>query len=177
MLRSLHLVQLTEVLQNLITVPTFPYHLTPFMSASPSLFDSSFDSGSYEAHQARLQSTIDNLGGRRIQVDGDGNCCFKAVAIAIKHMQESPDMSVKEHLRTLPVDLTVDSQGLAYQLRLIGVSEWLEHKDYYHSFLTSEEVESSAVMFLQPGYFHGELGNTIVLALANACLESINNCR
>jgi hypothetical protein len=145
LLHSLHLVKLTEVLQNLITVPTFPYHLTPFMSATPSLFTSSADSGSYEAHEARLQSTIDNLGGTRIPVEGDGNCCFSAVAIAIKDLRESSDTSVQEHLTTLPIDFTADLQGLAYQLRLIAVCEWLEHKDYYQSFLTSEQVESSAV--------------------------------
>ena len=169
LLHSLHLVQLTGVLQNLITVPTFPYHLTPFMSATPSLFTSSVDSGSYEAHEARLQHTIDNLDGIRVPVEGDGNCCFSAVAIAIKELQESSsDTSVKEHLATLPIDITADLQGLAYQLRLIAVSEWLEHKDYYQSFLTSERVETSAIMFLQQGHFHGELGNTMVLSLANA---------
>ena len=93
LLHSLHLVQLTGVLQNLITVPTFPYHLTPLMSATPSLFSSSVDSGSYEAHahEARLQHTIDNLDGIRVPVEGDGNC-FSAVAIAI---------SYKNHHQTL----------------------------------------------------------------------------
>ena len=83
LLHSLHLVQLTEVLQDLIAVPTFPYHLTPFMSATPSLFAFNIDSGSYEAHEARLQNTIDNLGGTRITDEGDGNC-ISAVAIAIR---------------------------------------------------------------------------------------------
>ena len=136
------------------------------MSATPSLFASGIDSGSYEAHETRLQNTVDNLGGTQIPVEGDGNY-FSAVAIAIKDLQESPDTSIKEHLMTLPIDFTADLQGLAYQLRLL-VCEWLEHRDYYQSFLTSEQVESSAVMFLQRGYFHGELGNTMVLALANA---------
>ena len=94
LLHSLHLVQLTEVLQDLITVHTFPYHSTPFMSATPSLFASIVDSRSYKAHEARLQNTVDDLGGTQAPVEGDGNC-FSAVAIAIKDLQESPDTSIK----------------------------------------------------------------------------------
>ena len=41
---------------------------------------------------------------------------------------------------TLPTDFTADLQGLADQLRLIAVCEWLEQRDYYQSFLTSEQV-------------------------------------
>ena len=132
------------------------------MSATPSLFASSVDSGSYKAHEARLQNTVDNLGGTQIPIEGDGNC-FSAVAIAIKALQESPDTSIKEHLMTLHIDFTADLQGLAYQLivQMAGTQR-------LQSFLTSEQVEYSAVMFLQRGYFHGELGNTMVLALPNA---------
>ena len=55
---------------------------------------------------------------------------------------------------------------VAQRLHTLMVAEWTTNPDRYHPFL-STTLETEAQLFTQSGYFMGEVGNTIPLALAN----------
>ena len=48
------------------------------------------------------------------------------------------------------------------------MNEWLNHPHEYQGFLTSSTVEEEAPKFMQSSFYHGELANTMVLAVSNA---------
>ena len=57
---------------------------------------------------------------------------------------------------------------LAMILREKAVNGWLNRSHEYQGFLTSSTVEEEAPKFMQSGFYHGELANTMVLAVSNA---------
>ena len=61
-----------------------------------------------------------------------------------------------------------DVNVLSKTLRELAVKEWRENEDEYQGFLVHSNVSEEAEHFLQCGYFEGELGDTMVLALSNA---------
>ena len=57
---------------------------------------------------------------------------------------------------------------LSNQLRCIAVGEWQQNVEYYSGFLIDCDVVEEAQKFLQPGMFNSDLGDTVLLSLANA---------
>ena len=54
------------------------------------------------------------------------------------------------------------------------MEEWVSNSSYYQSFLVDTvQVEQEAMKFLLPGYFHGDLADTMVLVIANAIHATI----
>lgn len=74
-------------------------------------------------------------------------------------------------------NINIDSalQELALKLRQLAVKEWLENPEDYQGFLTMDDETNSEVplviheapKFLQPGYVHDPLANTMVTAISN----------
>ena len=58
--------------------------------------------------------------------------------------------------------------AFAMILREKAVNEWLNNPHEYQGFLTSSTVEEEAPKFMQSNFYHGELANTMVLAVSNA---------
>ena len=99
------------------------------------------------------------------KVEGDGNCCFSAVAFSIT---VNWDAFTEEEREVLLSHGLSSSTNLTLHLRKL-VDEWLEYPLYYQSFLVdSVQVEQEARKFLLPGYFYGDLADTMVLSIANA---------
>ena len=101
-------------------------------------------------------------GMERLPVCGDGNCCFSAVAsgMIMTHLQT--------HFHEVGIQSMDNADILGHQLRPLAVREWKDNKDYYKGFLVDTDTEVEADSFLQSGYFNSQLGDTMVLALANA---------
>ena len=58
-----------------------------------------------------------------------------------------------------------NAETLGHQLGQITVREW---KDHYAGFLVDTDMKEAADNFLQCGYSDSQLGDTVVLASANA---------
>lgn len=104
---------------------------------------------------------------RRHNIEGDGNCCFSAVAFSLLRnskliLQSSPDFFEK-----LGLDISGNFQTVGKQLKHLTVTEWTQNAHDYEGFVPDVDIQQEAYKFLQSGYFFGELGNTIVLALSN----------
>ena len=74
----------------------------------------------------------------------------------------------KLFLHSLGLDLLADLKSIALQLQQIIVNEWIQYSSLYAGFLIDVCIETEAPKFLVPGYFHGDLADTMLTALLNA---------
>lgn len=56
---------------------------------------------------------------------------------------------------------------LAAKLRQLVVDEWRSHQEDYEGYVVGNNIAQQIDLFLRDGFFNSELGNTMVLALAN----------
>ena len=111
-------------------------------------------------------------------VAGDGNCCFMSVARGLKEVIERKHENdpLIVHLKSTGLKLYGSCNELSLQLRKLIVEEWLgTNQLHYKSFITnSSDTESDAKKFLDPTYFQGSLGDSMVLAMSNVlCIPII----
>ena len=120
-----------------------------------------------QIHTNRLSDTLEACNMQKHVVDGDGNCCFSAVAFSL--VTNFPLLSDHQQcfLRTSGLDLLADMNTLALQLRQLTVAEWIEHPFLYEGFLSDVCIQEEAPKFLVPGYFYGDLADTMLTALSN----------
>lgn len=105
----------------------------------------------------------------REHIPKDGDCCFRAVARNIIRITRTGEIhcQVVEHLTNLGL-FKQSEDSLVTKLRELTVSEWSgENKQHYENFLTTDNFENEVERFSHRGYFTGELGNLMVLAMAN----------
>ena len=100
-------------------------------------------------------------------IDGDGNCCFSAVAFSLVAtstliLENNPD-----YFDTMGLDLAENLQSFSLRLRQLTILEWTHNPQDYEGFVPDVHVPEEAAKFLQNGFFYGELADTIVLALSN----------
>ena len=107
----------------------------------------------------------------RAIVAGDGNCCFMLVARGLKEVTEGKHENdpLIVHLKSTGLKLDGLCNDLSLQLRKLTVEEWLGiNQLHYKSFITdSNDTESDAEKLLDPTYFQGSLGDSMVLATSN----------
>ena len=92
----------------------------------------------YARHTERLNAVFRGWGFETLRTEGDGNCFFSSVAIALSKIME--DLSSETMITLLEsngihVDMTIPV--IAKRLRELLVKEWLNHSDRYQPFLSS----------------------------------------
>ena len=147
------------------------------MSSVPSLFFRGSKSGnpaSRENHESRLSDILKAWNMCRYDVEGDGNCCFTAASLSLTLNWKAFSNDERSAFAALGLLPSMDVETLAAHLRKLVVDEWLTNASYYQSFMVdSVQVEQEAVKFLDPGYFYGDLADTMVLSIANSLNVSI----
>ena len=170
-----------EMIKNISRIPgsysTLSSRLIPFMSSVPSLFFRGSKSGnpaSRENHESRLSDILKAWNMCRYDVEGDGNCCFTAASLSLTLNWKAFSNDERSAFAALGLLPSMDVETLAAHLRKLVVDEWLTNASYYQSFMVdSVQVEQEAVKFLDPGYFYGDLADTMVLSIANSLNVSI----
>ena len=119
----------------------------------------------YEQHDNRLSAVVEGRGFELRRSEGDGNCFFYSAAVALQNLEK--DLSFSCVLESTGITSGMSITDVAYRLRELLVMEWTTNPDRYQPFL-STPLENEAQLFLQSGYFIEKLGNTMLLALANA---------
>lgn len=139
---------------------------------------------SNEAASNRVDSILKGYGLERLQTPKDGNCLFSSISFFIKQMlainidrNENCDVVSREHFQSMGLSTDQDLQEIAAHLRKLVVNEFLGcNMQEYSSFLISAEhmsYEETAKNFESNGFFDCELGNAVILALANILRVSI----
>lgn len=123
-----------------------------------------------EEHALSLDNTLSSWNFQRIGMPRDGDCLFRAVAKNLEWLVDS-NMHVQSLYRTITnaESHTREEDTAIHHLRRAVVREWLgPHSAEYCAFLTSSQLQQEAEQFLSPGMYTGELGDLVLLALANA---------
>lgn len=81
-------------------------------------------------HEKRLATLVESWGFTKHTIQGDGNCCFSAIASSLLyqrlHLEEKyPAIVSKLKLNTATVN------DIALQLRLEAVEEWVRNASEY----------------------------------------------
>ena len=161
---------LYEIREKRLNRAIFNERYVPFMNSATSLFfhrKTSIETepgNNYEQHVRRLSAVVQGWGFQIQRCEGDGNCFFYSAAVALLNLEK--DGSCSPFLETIGIKPDVSISDVASKLRELLVIEWTTHPERYQAFL-STPLENEAQLFLQSGYFFGELGNTMPLALAN----------
>ena len=123
-----------------------------------------------DVHQGRLQSVLTSFNLKSVEVPPDGDCVFHSV---IRHLQLVYSFSTSEHK-----DFLHHLQSLGYSqessiahnillLRRLLVDEWLSNRNEYQPFFTGKDFESDALQYVNPGTYSTDLGDAMVLGIAN----------
>jgi hypothetical protein len=124
------------------------------------------------ATEQHLDGILENYGFKRKEVPGNGDCSFLAVSNGIESfLQDATQKTICSHFSSLGFFIGQSVVDRVILLRSLVVQEFLsEHSTDYSMFLVNsskELYEEMAQSFLHPGYFDCELGNGVLLALAN----------
>ena len=122
-----------------------------------------------DEHDKRIDNILKSWSMSREHIAKDGDCCFRAVARNVSKLTETGGLSSQayEHLANLGL-VNLDEESLSDSLRVMTVSEWSgENRPHYESFLTTDNFDEEVKRFTHKGYFTGELGNLMILAMAN----------
>ena len=117
----------------------------------------------------RIDNILKSWSMSRERIAKDEDCCFRAVARNICKLTETSRINshVYENLAHLGL-VNLSEEHLTNRLRALTVSEWSgENRKRYESFLTTDNFDEEVERFTHKGYFTGELGNLMVLAMAN----------
>lgn len=169
--KAKHLHDVTQQIKKQgIAKSVFNERYIPFMNSATSLFfHQQFDQSreDFEVHNMRVNAVVQGWGFRIIHTEGDGNCFFYSVSISLQHFfRENQNEAVLIRLRDMGISGDMTIQATAQRLRERVVQEWTSHQERYQPFL-ERSIEEESRLFLQSGYFMGELGNLMPLAMAN----------
>ena len=149
--------------------PTYNYKMIPLMSSVASLFFNP-KPAEHDCHSEidrRLNDLLKAWGMKRHHIDGDGNCCFSAVAHGLLRQStmichQCPHFFSSIGLQTEGNDVKTVSE----HLRHLTIEEWRLNQQDYEGFVPGIDVQQEAKKFSESGYFLGDLADTIVLALS-----------
>ena len=108
-----------------------------------------------------------------VEVTGDGNCLFAAVAMQLQQMMtlnaRNQSLLMSHLAEQMGIDTSTSINDIASILRGKVVQELKgERVDFYQSFMPSDiTFFSETDRFIQSGTFSGPLGDLIPLAVAN----------
>lgn len=143
------------------------------MRASPEI-DTVHNEAATTNERKRLTELASTWGFGIVEVTGDGNCLFTAVATQLQQMlslnaRDKPSLLMSHLKEQVGIDVSSSVSYISSILRRQVVQELKgERVEYYQSFLPSEvNIISEADRFRQSGTFSGPLGDLIPLAIAN----------
>ena len=126
-----------------------------------------------KSERKRLTELASTWGFDIVEVTGDSNCLFMAVAMQLQQMMSlnayNESLLMSHLAEQMGIDTSASINDIGSILRSKVVQELKgERVDFYQSFLPSDEnFLWEADCFIQSGTFSGPLGDLIRLAIAN----------
>ena len=117
----------------------------------------------------RLENLATSFGFTVVQITGDGNCFFRAVAFQLLQilLTSSCPESLRVHIRSLGFNEQIDVEDLASKLRELVVDEWQENSQEYIPFFENMDMQLESERFRNSGEFAGQLGDALPLTMTN----------
>lgn len=108
---------------------------------------------------------------QHIPIVGDGNCFFSAVGFHLASRLSSPETPqlIINHLNGIGITQKMSVAEIGQALRMLVVREWRGHREgTYRDFLPEHvDFHAESINFQQSGYFTGDLGDLMPMAMAN----------
>ena len=119
--------------------------------------------------EERLANLATSFGFTVVQITGDGNCFFRAVAFQLLQilLTSSCPESLRVHIRSLGFNEQIDVEDLASKLRELVVDEWQENSQEYIPFFENMDMQLESERFRNSGEFAGQLGDALPLTMTN----------
>ncbi|CAF0841472.1 unnamed protein product [Rotaria sp. Silwood1] len=120
-------------------------------------------------HEQELNSNLNNHNIQRLQVKGDGNCLFYALAEGlIYEMKMDPDR-FRLQLEAFGLSLDFRLVDFANRLRQICVNEWKLNEQFYSQFVDTHKVSflKEVKKFSKNGVSDSTLGDIVPLTISN----------
>ena len=123
-----------------------------------------------ETNPSKVQELANAFGFKVLEIEGDGNCFFSAVAAQIQKLLENHDVSTSliNYFHMLGIHCDASTKDMVRLLRRLIVQEWTgPFIEDYQPFFVGVDVQEEARNFLENGHFSSSLGDSMPLAMAN----------
>ncbi len=140
----------------------------PFRSCS---HDNQIDKSGDEFlfHEQQLTRNLFDHNIQRLQVNGDGNCLFYALAEGlIYEMKRDPNIFAIE-LQTFGLSLNSRFIDFANRLRQLCIDQWKTNEPFYSQFVNTERISflKEVKKFSKTGVSDSTLGDIVPLTISN----------
>lgn len=127
-------------------------------------------SAEQKSSEERLNNILSSYNMELVKSNTDGDCLFTSVIFGLMQIVSSKKYeSYREHLKSFNLSFE-DMSTSVLQLRKLLVSEWLANASEYENFVIQnceKSFRELAESYKVSGVFAGELGNIMVIGLAN----------
>ena len=150
-----YIIQHLSQLPKTVTINPSRIFFSSFLSSVNHVMEDTSDSSDQQLKDVLSQWKFEQV------PESDGNCLFTAVSLSLL---QHHDQTV---FNTIGIDQNFDALLISQILRKLVVQEWLgENSEYYQKFVTFD-IRDRAEQYLNSGEFAGDLGDLIVVTLAN----------
>ena len=115
----------------------------------------------------RLTNILTVCGMHRYIIAGDGNCCFTFASFSLTNNLSQLDDQHRLFLIQKGFQAGMGLTDMATILRQLTVQEWTNNSHHYDPFLSDVSIEEEAIKFLDASHYRGDLGDTVLMCLAN----------
>ncbi|KAJ7386187.1 hypothetical protein OS493_010580 [Desmophyllum pertusum] len=120
----------------------------------------------FDDNITKLDPFISGLGFQILSVPKDRDCLFTSIILQLEQMAPLSDSNeLSAFMERLGLGNTLLEKVLFLRGKL--VEEWLRNKSEYQKFLVDTELEDVATEYRNSGVFTGQMGNMMLLGLAN----------
>ncbi|CAF1553914.1 unnamed protein product [Adineta ricciae] len=124
----------------------------------------------FQVHEQQLNFNLSDHNIQRLQVDGDGNCLFYALAEGLLREMRKDPYNFGLYLQTFGVSVQSSLVSFAKTLRQICVTQWKLNEHYYSQFVDMQHISFSKEVkkFSKTGVSDSILGDIVPLTISNA---------
>jgi hypothetical protein len=121
-------------------------------------------------HEQQLNRNLIDYGFQRLQVKGDGNCLFYALAEGLIYEMKIDPYRFAVQLQTFGLDINYRLTDFANRLRQICIEQWRFYEQFYSQFVDTQCISflKEVKKFSKTGVSDSILGDIVPLTISNA---------
>ena len=124
----------------------------------------------FTEHEQQLNRNLNDYGFQRLQVKGDGNCLFYALAEGLIHDMKMDPYRFAIQLQTYGLYVNSRLTDFADRLRQICIEQWRLYEQFYSQFVDTQRISflKEVKKFSKTGVSDSILGDIVPLTICNA---------
>ncbi len=120
-------------------------------------------------HEQQLNRNLADYGIQRLQVKGDGNCLFYALAEGLIYEMKMDPNRFALQLQTFGLSINFRLSDFANRLRQICIEQWKLNEQFYSQFVDTQNMSflKEVKKFSKTGVSDSTLGDIVPLTISN----------